>query len=123
MQIALEAGNSVVWLRFAHEMNWYISSNAMNKATPYVGSTDDFKTLWRGIATAVDRSKVKMFWSPNTPVYPDTMESIGRDWFPGAEYVDIVGLGTLVFDSLFPLHTDFWNCEVLHDRLLLKHDS
>ena len=62
MEKILEAGNQVVWLRFAHEMNWYIDTNTQNTDTPYIGSTDDFKTLWKNIATAVDREKVKMFW-------------------------------------------------------------
>jgi len=69
MNNILSKGLSVVWLRFAHEMNWYISTNSKNTGDiKYYGSTDDFKTLWRNIANAVDRSKVKMFWSPNGAV-------------------------------------------------------
>jgi len=93
MNNILSKGLSVVWLRFAHEMNWYISTNSKNTGDiKYYGSTDDFKTLWRNITNAVDRSKVKMFWSPNGAVPPDTITSIGMDWWPGAEYVDIVGM-------------------------------
>jgi len=93
MNNILSKGLSVVWLRFAHEMNWYISTNSKNTGDiKYYGSTDDFKTLWKNIANAVDRSKVKMFWSPNGAVPPDTITSIGTDWWPGAEYVDIVGM-------------------------------
>ena len=44
------------------------------------------------IAKAVDRSKVRMFWSPNGAVPPNTIASIGSDWRPGADYVDIVGM-------------------------------
>ena len=93
MNNILSKGPSVVWLRFAHEINWYIDTNTKNTANvKYHGTTDEFKTLWRNIATTVDRSKVKMFWSPNAAVPPDTIASIGDDWWPGAEYVDIVGL-------------------------------
>ena len=92
METILSKGPSVVWLRFAHEMNWYTSTNTLNHDTPYVGSTADFKALWQNIAKTVDRSKVKMFWSPNSPVYPDTVASIGTSWWPGAEYVDVVGM-------------------------------
>lgn len=71
----------------------YISSNSKNTAGPtYYGTHEEFKTLWKNIAKAVDRAKVKMFWSPNGAVPPDTIVSIGDDWWPGDEYVDLVGM-------------------------------
>ena len=61
----LSKGPEVVWLRFAHEMYWYISTNSKNTGGPtYTGTTTEFKALWQDIAKAVDRSKIKMFWSP-----------------------------------------------------------
>lgn len=86
MNTILSKGPEVVWLRLAHEMNWYISTNTLNKDTGnrYTGTSAEFKTMWKNVAQAVHRSKVKMFWSPNSPVYPDTVESVGNDWWPGA---------------------------------------
>ena len=83
----------VIWLRFAHEMNWYIDTNRVHHGpTHYHGTTEEFETLWRNIASRVDRKRVKMFWSPNIQVPPDTLADVGKKWWPGAEYVDIVGL-------------------------------
>lgn len=42
---------------------------------------------------AVDRARVKMFWSPVGPFKQgDTVDTLDKDWFPGHAYVDIVGL-------------------------------
>ena len=83
----------VIWLRFAHEMNWYIDTNKVHHGpTNYHGTAEELRTLWRDIARRVDRNRVKMFWSPNIQVPPDTLVDVGEKWWPGEEYVDIVGL-------------------------------
>ncbi|GAA5947857.1 hypothetical protein JCM10213_003382 [Rhodosporidiobolus nylandii] len=49
-----------VWLRFAHEINWYLSDGT------YQGTVEDFKEAWGLVAAAVaDNDKVKMFFTPN----------------------------------------------------------
>ena len=84
-----------MWLRLAHEMNWYIDTNTVNTdpTVKYHGTTDEFKAMWQAVAKAVDRSRVKMFWSAVPPFKAgDTVDTIHEEWFPGSEYVDIVGL-------------------------------
>jgi hypothetical protein len=72
-----------VWLRFAHEMNWYVKDGT------YHGSPTDFITAWKNIhaANCAGNDKVKCFWSPN-------QEAVGKlaAWWPGPETVDIVGI-------------------------------
>ncbi|KAJ3826858.1 glycoside hydrolase family 26 protein [Lentinula raphanica] len=72
-----------VWLRFAHEVNYYISSGT------YHGNVDSYQTAWANIAEAVkDNPKIKMFWCPN---WADA--SSLEQWFPkDASTVDIVGM-------------------------------
>ncbi|KAL9127623.1 MAG: hypothetical protein Q9217_003535 [Psora testacea] len=83
-----------IWLRLAHEMNWYIDTNAENKEpqNKYHGTHAEFKTMWTNIANAVDRSKVKMFWTPVPPFGGDTVESLNEKWYPGDASVDVVGV-------------------------------
>ena len=55
--------------------------------------------MWISVANAVDRSKVKMFWSPVGPFGKDNdMASLNNDWYPGDDVVDIVGIDAV---SLF----------------------
>ena len=80
-------GGGEVWLRLAHEMNWY------SQTGEYVGTSDSFKTMWQGVAGKVDRSKVKMYWCPNPPSSTgDTVATLNQKWYPGDESVDVVGL-------------------------------
>ena len=73
-----------VWLRFAHEMNWYVTDGT------YHGTAADFQKAWAAVSTAVEgNSQVKMFWSPNEASAAD-IESGG--WFPTSGKVDIVGI-------------------------------
>ncbi|GAA5909600.1 hypothetical protein JCM6882_003470 [Rhodosporidiobolus microsporus] len=77
-----------VWLRFAHEINWYLSDGT------YKGSIDDFKEAWPLVAAAVaDNDLVKMFFTPNVAgslddyvnVMPDDLSTIhylGIDYYP-----------------------------------------
>lgn len=95
MQKLLDQGPEVVWLRLAHEVNWYISTNTINTdpTVKYYGSPAEYKTMWQAVANAVDRSRVKMFWSLVPPFEAGmTVDTLDAEWFPGSEYVDIVGL-------------------------------
>lgn len=91
----LAEGPEIVWLRLAHEMNWYTDTNPLNTdpTVSYVGTPQEFKTMWQSVANTVDRSRVKMFWSAVPPYKAgDSVDTIDAMWFPGDEYVDIVGL-------------------------------
>lgn len=95
MNKILAEGPQVIWLRLAHEVNWYIDTNAENTdpSIKYHGTTEEFKAMWQAVAKAVDRSRVKMFWSPVGPFGKgETVDTLDAEWFPGSEYVDIVGL-------------------------------
>ncbi|KAL9099686.1 MAG: hypothetical protein Q9163_004846 [Psora crenata] len=83
-----------IWLRLAHEINWYIDTNPDNQdpQNKYHGSPAEFKAMWTAIAAAVDRSKVKMFWTPVPPFGGDTVQSLHDKWYPGDDAVDVVGL-------------------------------
>ncbi|KAF2638720.1 glycoside hydrolase [Massarina eburnea CBS 473.64] len=72
-----------VWLRFAHEMNWYVKDGT------YHGDVAGFQTAWKNIynANCKGNDKVKCFWSPNQGAAKDLQQ-----WWPGKEYVDIVGI-------------------------------
>ncbi|KAL6720832.1 hypothetical protein ACLMJK_002757 [Lecanora helva] len=102
-------GHDQIYLRFAHEMNWYIDTNAIHHGpTHYHGTPTEFKTLWQAIATAVDRNKIKMHYSPNIPGWPpDSLKKVHDTWYPGDGYVDIVGLDVypqsraVTFESAF----------------------
>ena len=95
MNELLAEGPEIIWLRLAHEMNWYTNTNPINTDTSvsYVGTPAEFKTMWQSVASAVDRSRVKMFWSAVPPYKQgDTIDTLDAMWFPGEEHVDIVGL-------------------------------
>ena len=95
MNKLLAQGPEIIWLRLAHEVNWYIDTNYLNTdpTVKYHGTTAEYKTMWQEVAKAVDRSRVKMFWSLIPPFAPgDTVDTMDAEWFPGSEYVDIVGL-------------------------------
>ena len=77
-----------VWLRFAHEMNYYVTDGT------YHGSASDFQTAWKNVAGAIQansdtKGKVSMFWSPNN-VGGQTSDL--ESWWPGPDTVDIVGI-------------------------------
>ena len=72
-----------VWLRFAHEVNWYVQDGTYAGGTP-----EEFVAAWKRVAAACQsNSKVKMYWSPNNAKSADL-----QAWFPGADSVDIVGI-------------------------------
>lgn len=73
-----------VRLRFAHEVNWYLTDGT------YSGTIDDFKEGWDTVAKACRdiAPEVKMFFTPNVanldqykeyyPNDPDTVDLIGE---------------------------------------------
>lgn len=77
-----------VWLRFAHEVNWYQTDGT------YQGTASDFKEGWATVAAACKSvaPDVKMFFTPNVAdlstyeeYYPDdptTVDIIGVDFYP-----------------------------------------
>jgi len=77
-----------VWLRFAHEMNYYQTDGT------YQGTAADFKAGWAAVSAAVKQiaPSVKMFWTPNVSsdadyarYEPDDMASVdlvGIDYYP-----------------------------------------
>ncbi|GAA5967988.1 hypothetical protein JCM3765_005568 [Sporobolomyces pararoseus] len=89
-----------VWLRFAHEVNYYQSDGT------YQGTVDDFKEGWDVVAKACRKiaPEVKMFFTPNVAslseyqkFYPDdhsTVDLIGIDYYPkstsGNSFVDVM---------------------------------
>ncbi|YCQ22906.1 beta-mannanase (plasmid) [Arthrobacter sp. Z4-13] len=86
---ALAAWGYPVQLRFAHEMNgdWYPWAEGVNGNEP-----GDYVQAWRhvhDVMAATGASNVSWVWSPNAPYWGST-DLAGL--FPGAGYVDIVGL-------------------------------
>ena len=78
-----------VWLRFAHEANWYVDNPVGAPLYPG-GSTADFVQAWQRVADAVKgNSKVKMFWTMNDV---GDVASALEPWWPGQDYVDVVGI-------------------------------
>ncbi|KAJ4299318.1 hypothetical protein N0V90_004562 [Kalmusia sp. IMI 367209] len=73
-----------VWLRYAHEMNWYATDGT------YHGTSEDFITSWKNIyeANCASNDKVSCFWSPNQAGSASDLQP----WWPGEQYVDLVGI-------------------------------
>ena len=84
----LTAAGLTVFLRFAHEMNYYDSDEGGNV---YTGSTEDFSNAWGVVSDAVqDIAGVYMYWSPNYDSSAADLVSSG--WYPSQGTVDIVGM-------------------------------
>ncbi|WP_461175029.1 glycoside hydrolase family 26 protein [Arthrobacter sp. Z1-9] len=86
---ALAAWGYPVQLRFAHEMNgdWYPWAEGVNG-----NEAGDYVQAWRhvhDVMAATGASNVSWVWSPNVPYWGST-DLAGL--FPGAGYVDVVGL-------------------------------
>jgi Glycosyl hydrolase family 26 len=95
-----------VWLRFAHEMNYYsavgvypggcklsrfrlLSLLEIELLMNILVNYGQFMTAWQNMYNAIkDNDKIFMFWSPND----DTSSEPVAPWWPGKEYVDIVGM-------------------------------
>lgn len=79
-----------VWLRFAHEVNYYVTPNSGDNGGPEYpgGAVSDYQTAWQRVhAQCAAISNCLMFWSPNR----DSLDNIAPYW-PGPDYVDIVGI-------------------------------
>ncbi len=86
---ALASWDKPVMLRFAHEMNgnWYPWAESANG-----NQAGDYAAAWRhvhDVVAATGATNVQWVWSPNVPYWGSTPLS---GLFPGAGYVDIVGL-------------------------------
>ena len=95
-----------VWLRLGFEMTIRgPESNWPNDPTTY-------KRMWMDLYPALDKAKVKAFWCANPPTtdkFPDQNWndlSWMTNWFPGANYVDIVGLDTYAASGGSPKFRD-----------------
>ncbi|KAL2827424.1 glycoside hydrolase [Aspergillus cavernicola] len=74
-----------VWLRFAHEMNYYAAVGQY----PGGSNHSNFMIAWKNMHKAISHNKkIYMFWSPNL----DTPSEPVAPWWPGKQYVDIVGM-------------------------------
>ena len=84
----LTAAGLTVFLRFAHEMNWYDSAEGGNI---YTGSAEDFSKAWGAVSTAVaDIPGVYMYWSPNYD--SNAADLVSSGWYPTEGAVDIIGM-------------------------------
>jgi len=72
-----------VWLRFAHEVNWYQTDGT------YSGGVDDFQAGWKAVSAAIDEiaPDVKMFFTPNV-----ASEDQYDKYYPQAGRVDVIGI-------------------------------
>ncbi len=91
---------SKLYLRFAHEFNgdWYAWGGPVNNNSPA-----EFKAMWRHVVDifrAEGATNVKWVWSPlvDDPGYAPNFE---RYW-PGAGYVDVMGLSGFNWGSTVP---------------------
>jgi len=73
-----------VWLRFAHEMNYYATDGTYPGGVNY----SQFKAAWNCMYQATkNNDKIMMYWSPN---YVSDVSTL-KNWFPPTSQVDIVG--------------------------------
>ena len=76
-----------VWLRFAHEMNYYDSAAA---GYQYKGTSQEFSTAWGAVSDAVKGNpNVLMFWSPN---YATASQLQSEGWYPSSGDIDVIGV-------------------------------
>ena len=86
---ALASWGKPVMLRFAHEMNgnWYPWAESANG-----NGAGDYVAAWRhvhDVVAATGATNVQWVWAPNVPYWGSTPLS---GLYPGAAYVDVVGL-------------------------------
>lgn len=72
-----------VWLRFAHEVNWYQTDGT------YSGGVSDFQAGWKAVSDAMDQiaPDVKMFFTPNI-----ASEEEYDTYYPQGGRVDVIGI-------------------------------
>ena len=77
-----------VFLRFAHEMNWYQVDGT------YSGGVQDFQTGWKVLSKAIEEHapETKLWWSPNVGSDADY-----ERYYPKEGRVDIVGVSGAFF--------------------------
>lgn len=98
--------NVEVWLRFGHEMNYYLSSGT------YSGTAAEYINAWKLMYAAVESNPlIKMWWTPN--VNGTGVQEIGQYW-PGSEYVDLVGIdcypsGAIASDTFDSCYSEFYS--------------
>ena len=84
----LTGAGFTVFLRFAHEMNWYDSDEGGNV---YSGSTEEFSKAWGVVSAAVKNIPgVYMYWSPNYE--SNAADLVSSGWYPTQGSVDIIGM-------------------------------
>ena len=89
MNNLIDQGVPEIWLRFAHEMNYYAGPDG---GGVYTGTASEFQTAWSNVASATrGNPKVRMYWSPNNDGgNPQSLKDGG--WWPNPANVDIVGI-------------------------------
>jgi len=97
---SLAAFHGVVYLRYAHEMNgtWY----------PWSHDWNSYRRAWRHVVRVfrlVGASNVRFVWSVNPSLYVPLRSWFARlpDYWPGAQYVDLVGVTVINFG----IHKDY----------------
>ncbi len=81
-----------IWLRPFHEMNgnWYPWCGTVNGNSP-----QDFVSAWRHVVNIFRQegaNNVLFVWSPNFESVPNTSNNSISNYFPGDNYIDIIGI-------------------------------
>jgi len=89
---ALRDAGTTVFLRPMHEMNgtWYPWGGTVNGNTP-----EDYKRAWRRLRGLFDEHRadnVRWVWSPNATDVPDRSNNLFELYYPGDDYVDVLGV-------------------------------
>ena len=108
-RFATEARNFAkpVYLRFGHEMNGRRMSYSAGSAGGPAAS--EFRAAWRHLVErfrAQGAANVKFIWSPNESDYPDVAGNHLEDYWPGQEYVDILGFDAYNWTNAEPRRGD-----------------
>jgi len=95
---------TTVWLRFAHEVNYYSQVGTYPGGVNY----DEYKSAWNNMYNAVKNNpKIYMYWSPN-----NADSSALQPWFPSPSTIDIVGIDiypTSGVPTFADTYGDFYN--------------
>jgi len=101
--------NKLIFLRFAHEMN----DPYRYPWGPQNNEPDDFIAAWRHVVErfrAIGADNVIWIWSPH-PAY-----GLFDTYYPGDEYIDWIGVGTLNYGTVAP-----WSQWWTFDEIFAKH--
>jgi len=81
--------NVTVWLRYAHEVNYYADPNGGQQVYHAGQDYDAYKQAWANMYNAVkDIDGLYLWWCPNQNSTKEPVEP----WWPGPDQVDIVGM-------------------------------